>query len=364
MKTLLVAAVLAVPASAQPDLPPPDAPAAAPAAEAAKAAEPAAAPAATPAPAAPAAEVQEAAPASAAVPAPKPEEPKVTVTAPKVEEVKPLPPEPKKEEAKPEPKPEPKAEPKKAAKAVGVEEEWAFAKAAAEDSDSGVQDAAADDLKLFVRRHPDAAQAPEALAALAAVKTKRGDWASALVAYLRATHEYPDSKGALSAKSAYLQLVDKKASRRQRAPLNDLVAPVDAPEKSDRLSAVWQKAAATAGDALYEPLAEEIRDFMVRFPGHADGDKLQAALARVSAANEKYAAAALGWRRLLALYPDSPLRPLALKSLGDVYADNLRDYKKAIDAYQQLIADHPQAPEVLAALESSDKLFEERLKQF
>ena len=116
--------------------------------------------------------------------------------------------------------------------------------------------------------------------------------------------------------------------------------------------------------AFYEPAAEEIRDFFVRFPEHKDNDKLQAALARLHAANDKPAAAVVAWRKLLALYPDSGLRARAQLAIGDLYADALREPKKAIDAYQDLIANYPQTPEVQAALESSARLFEDKLKQF
>jgi len=363
MKTFLFLAALAAPLAAQEPAP------AAPPAEVHDAGAPSdAAPAAVVAPAAPSAETAaveekhllvppseetkatagkaaEAVSAKAKAEEPKAVEPKVIVASPKLEETKPLP-------------------PAVSAKFAGPDAEWAFVKSASEDADAAVQDSASDDLRLFVRRHPDAPQAPEALALLAAVRQKKGDWQSAAAALLRAMHEYPESKGALRAKSSYLELVDKKASRKQRQALNDLAFAPDAADKADRLSALWSRAADTAPDALYEPVAVEIRDFFVRFPDHKDNDKLQAALARLHAANDKPAAAVLAWRKLLALYPESALRPQAQKSVGDLYADALRDPKKAIDAYQDLIANYPQAPEVLGALDSSARLFEDKLRQY
>jgi len=281
------------------------------------------------------------APTPAAAPEPlKPEEPKVVVSAPKLEETKPLPPKP-----------------------VSADDEWAFAKAAAEDPDAGAQEAAADELRQFVRRRPQAPQAPEALALLAGLRAKR-DWPAAAAAYLRLIYEYHGAPAELRAKSSYLELLDKKASRKQRAALADLVNVPDLADKADRLAVVWPRVAAEAPDALYDPAVAEIRDFLVRFPEHKDDDRLQAALARLHAANDKPAAAVLSWRKLLALYPSSSLRPEAQRAVGDLYAEPLRDYKKAIDAYQQVVADYPQAPEVLGALEGSARLFEERLKQY
>ncbi len=318
------------------------------------------------APAAPAAEVSEApkdAPVSV-VEVPKEESKEAAQSEPR--------PEPKaepKEEVKPEPRPEPKLEfkPKAlpaAAKAVGSEEEFAFAKAAAEDADGKVQEAAMEELAVFVRRHPASEQAPEAMLLLAGLKQKQGDWQPATASLLRLLYEYPDTKVGLRAKSDFLTVIDKKASRKHRPILNALVKLPETADKADRLSALWQRIAEQAPDALYEPVAAEIRDFTVRFPGHKDGDKLQAALARLHAANDKPAVALLSWRKLLALYPESASRSVAQMAIGDLYAGSLRDPKKAIDAYQELVEKYPKAREVQAALESSARLFDDTLRQY
>lgn len=315
-----------------------------------------------PAPAAPSAVVNEAPPPGQDESAPKAEPDAEAVAEPK--------PEPKPEaepETKAEPKPEVKPEPVAAAKPLppaGIVEEWAFVKAAAEDADGGVSEAAMEDLKLFVRRHPESAQAPEALFLLAGLKQKKGEWQAALTVYLRLLYEYPGNKTALRAKSAYLELVEKKGSRKQRPLLSALVKLPEAADKADGLSLLWQAAADQTGETLHEPVIEEIREFSVRFPEHQDADKLQSALARLQGADGKAAASMLAWRKLLAMCPNSPLRPRAQMEIGDLYADSLRDPKKAIDSYQELIEKYPSAPEVLGALERSAQLFEDKLRQY
>ena len=369
MKTLALLAALAAPLAAQPT--PPDvapaasAPATAPAASAAPAAAPAPALAAPDLVTPPSPEVKAAAQKAAESVAPKagasdsaaqPESPKaaapIVAAPPKIEE-------PAKEKKKEEAKPEPES-----SKFAGPEAEWAFVKSAAEDPDAGIQEAAIENLRLFARRYPDSTRAPDALFLLAGLRAKKGDWQPAATALLHAIYEYAGASVELRAKSMYLELVGNKASRRLRPILNDFVNGNDAADKSDRLSALWQKVADKAPDAFDEPAAEEIRDFFVRFPEHKDNDKLQAALARLHAANDKSAAAVVSWRKLLALYPDSGLRAKAQLSIGDLYADPLRDPKKAIDAYQELIAQYPQAGEVLPALQSSARLFEDKLRQY
>lgn len=309
-------------------------------------------------------EVKEAAQKAAEEVAPKAEPPaeaKPAVSAPKLEETKPLPVEPK-----PEPKPEPKAEAPKAesARFAGAEAEWAFVKASAEDADAAAQEAAAEHLRLFARRFPDSSHAADALVLLAGSRAKKGDWQQAAVADLRVIGEYGDSSAELKAKSAYLELVDNKASRRLRPVLKEFVNGAEGGDRSDRLSALWRRVADGAPDAFYEAAADEIRDFFVRFPEHKDNDQLLAALARLHASNDKPASAVAGWRKLLALYPDSGLRAKALMSVGDLYADALRDPKKAIEAYQDLIAQYPKSGEILPALQSSARLFDDKLKQY
>ena len=303
------------------------------------------------APPAPEAEVKEAPAVSAPAPEAKPEvvaepavaEPvvkkKIEIVAPKVEEIKLLP-------------------------AAGMDEEWAFVKASAEDADGAISEASMEDLRLFARRHPESPQAPEAMFLLAGLKQKKGEWQTALSVYLRLLYEYPENKTALRAKSSYLELVEKKGSRKQRPLLGDLVKLPESADKADRLSLLWQKVSEQLGETLYEPAAEEIRDFSVRFPEHKDGDKLLAALARLHGANGKAAASLLSWRKLLALCPTSPLRAQAQMAVGDLYADSLRDPKKAIDAYQELVEKYPKAPEVQSALERSAQLFEDKLRQY
>jgi TolA-binding protein len=287
--------------------------------------------------------------APAAAPAAAPAEPaaenglKATVTVPKVEETKPLPPE---------------------EKAPDAAAEWAFVKAAAADPDDGVRAAAVDELALFLRRRPDDAHAPDALVLKAGLQAKAGDWKPAAVCLLRAIHGYPDSPAELGAKSAYLELVSRKASRHERDALKSLVEPAATGTRADRLSALWQALAAKAPGALYEPASECLREFLATHADRADADALTAALAAMHAAADKPAAALLEWRRLLALRPRSALRPAAQLAIGDLYAGPLRDPKRAIAAYQSLAEEYPKADEVRPALQATARLFEEKLKQY
>jgi len=250
------------------------------------------------------------------------------------------------------------------AKPIGPDDEWAFAKAAGQDENEDVRRAAIAELSLFARRRTDSPHAPDALLLVADLRQKNGDWQRALTDLLHLIAEYPNAEALLRAKSDYLALVERKASRRNRPGLSSVPAQVDATAPADRLSQVWQALADRAPDAVYEPAVRELEDFAVRFPNDPSADKLLQALARLHAANDQPAASLLAWRKLLALYPNSDLRSRALKSIGDLYADSLRDPRAAIAAYQDLAAQYPQAIEVQEALEKSAALFENKLRQY
>lgn len=268
--------------------------------------------------------------------------------------------------AEPAPKPDVKSNlPDVAApKPVTVEDEWAFAKAAGQDENADVRKAAIPELELFARRRPDAPQAPDALLMAADLRQKNGDWPRAMGDLLRLIATYPDSSALLNAKSDFLSLVAKRVPARDRAPLSALPESLEGTNTADRLSQVWRRVADRAPDALYEPVVLGIDDLFARDPGRGDADELLKALARLHAANGEPASALLSWRKLLALCPASMLRPVAQMSIGDLYADALRDPRAAIAAYQELVDKFPRAIQVQAALEKSAALFENKLRQY
>ncbi len=275
-----------------------------------------------------------------------------------------------KPEAKAESRPAPKSEAKSilpdvaAPKPVTVEDEWAFVKAAGHDENADVRKAAVPELELFARRRPDAPQAPDALLMAADLRQKSGDWPRAMGDLLRLIAAYPGSSALLNAKSDFLSLVAKHAPRRDQPALSALPESLEGADTVDRLSQVWRRVADRAPDALYEPVVRGIDDLFARDPGRGDTDELLQALARLHAANGEPASALLSWRKLLALCPASMLRPVAQMSIGDLYADALRDPRAAIAAYQELAEKFPRAIQVQSALEKSAALFENKLHQY
>ena len=325
------------------------------------------------------------APAPEAAPAPKEGAP---VIAPPVEDVMP---EPKVEIGDPAPPPPPpppppapkpslrrSAEPKPA-KAAPVPppppappappagpsqaEELSFLSRGADDDSSETVEALIAEAEAFLARHPEGPQAFSARQILAATRARKGDAEAAAVDWLLFIHEAPDAPEVFGAKRNFTELVEKKVSRKFRGPLNELVRPADLPSASERLAKLLETPIDAAGDPLHDPIEREIRRFQARFPDFA-GDRVQSWLAKLAEKSDKQRAALFAWRRLLALYPASELRPAAWWAAGDILADHLKEYNKAIDAYQELVSRHPADARVLPAMEKTAKLFEERLKSY
>ena len=271
------------------------------------------------------------------------------------------------EEAAPQvaaPAPNAAEKPKLFTSAERLEVEWNYLKDAAQDATEGVSAAALDDLSVFIQQHPDAPMMDEAQALLASLYARGGDSKSAMVALLRLLYEHPDSKTALRAKSDLLGLGDKNLSRKLRPALGELVKVPDSPDKAERLSVMMQRVVDSLGEALHDPIVQEIRRFQVRFPDYPKSDMVQWSLAQMQEKDSRFPAALLAYRKLIAAFPESAYRAKAQLAVGGVYADDLRDYTKAIEAYQELAAKYPESPEVLPALARMAQLFSGKLKQY
>jgi len=184
------------------------------------------------------------------------------------------------------------------------------------------------------------------------------------VDFLRIVYEYPDSKLALKAKSAFLEGAAKKLPGRLKAAESDLVKTPQSQDKTERLALLIEKLASSMEDSLYDTSVEEVRRFQVRFPDYPASDKIQWSLGQLHEKAGKSGAALLAYRKLMSVYPDSGLLADAQFSIGTLYADSLKDYKQAIDAFLEVVDKYPDSAKVQAALQRAAQLYSDRLKQY
>lgn len=240
---------------------------------------------------------------------------------------------------------------------------WQFVKEAAADANEDVREASVDDLEVFIDANEGTPASGEALVLLAEVLSKKGDHEEAAIAYLRALHEFPNAPSAFAIKKSYLEMVDKKLGRKIKTAMTEAAKVSNSKEASERLGELWNRLTAAAAGPLEKPLEKELLRLQARFPDNPQGDRVVNDLALLRAVNSKHSASLLSYKKLLALYPDSALRPQAQWSLGEGY-ERIKEYDRAIDAYQSLIAQYPQTPQVLPAMEATARLLEDKKRSY
>ena len=223
-------------------------------------------------------------------------------------------------------------------------DELVFLKAAIEDSDAAVRAAALAELRAYNAKQPT----PDGVALAAKALTQNGDAAAAVVEWLRLFHEFPESKEARS-RAAFNELVERKFGRKLKPAMTALLE-VRGDDGAQRLSNLVWAMAGSAAEHLYAPAVELAR----RLP---PSDKTQWALAQLHAKQEKAAEALLAYRKLLAMHPNTALRADAQLAVAGIYAEQLRDWRRAVKAYLEL-GDHP------LALQRAALIYTDKLKQY
>ena len=247
--------------------------------------------------------------------------------------------------------------------AGGMAAEWEFLKTRGKDKDEDVAAIVLPELSDWLKLYPDSEYAAEAQLLKAEIHLKLGDYRSAIVDLLKHTQEYPDSGSNASAVKLLGETLDKKMDKKTRPVLSEAGKAPEAGGKAERLAALLKKLAERAGGELYEPVAGELREFSGRFPSYAGRDELYLALGDLHFKKEEYLRARLAYEKLITLYPDSRLLVKAKRSLGDVLANNLKDYDGAISVYQDVAANYPGTEEAWAAYGQLAKL-SERQKRY
>lgn len=274
-------------------------------------------------------------------------------------------PEKKPEPVAEKPAPKPLAPPAKPAVATpGSEAEWAFLKEAGEDPSEDVRNAVLEDMRLFADKYPESPAAPETLLLAGGVLAQQGDAQAAAGTWLRLMHEYPQARAVVQARAAYLELADRKFSKKLKPVLGALATGSENPERAERLALLVWSLEQNAGEALYAPAVAHARRFQTLYPGHAKGDRVQWALAQLHAKNGKNHEALAAFRKLLAVFERSEFRAKAQAAIAGLYADQFRDYRRAVKAYQELVEVYPTSDQVPIALERSAQLLDDKLKQY
>lgn len=246
--------------------------------------------------------------------------------------------------------------------ALLIETEWNFLKAAGQGREKDVLELALPQLEDWLVRNPENYNSAEAQLLKANLHMKLGDHKFALIDLLKHFQAYPQAASSEEARKLFADIREKKADKKTKPALEEASQAPEKPGADLNIASILEKLSAQAGEAYYEPLTAEFRAFFNRFQTYAGNDGLRLALGDLHQKKGEYLAARLGYEKMIQMHPFSPLLPRAKRSLGGVLADNLKQYDKAIEVYQDVAASFPGNDEAWTAYTRLPALAERQKK--
>ncbi|HBA61452.1 MAG TPA: hypothetical protein DCZ92_11685 [Elusimicrobia bacterium] len=241
--------------------------------------------------------------------------------------------------------------------------EWEFLKANSESKDDDVAAAVLPQLSEWLKAYPESEYSEEAMLLKANLQLRLGDYRAAVVTLIRHTQEYPGSTLNEAALQQLNITIDKKLNKKVKGPLNDIAKAPASGDKAAALAAFVGRLADQFGEEFYAPVLEEFSAFSVRFPAYPGRDALQLSLGNLYARKGEYMLARLSYEKLIQVYPSSKYLVRAKRALGDVLANNLKDYLTAIKVYHDITVNFPGTDEAWAAYLQLPRLTEKQ-KQY
>jgi tetratricopeptide (TPR) repeat protein len=196
------------------------------------------------------------------------------------------------------------------------------------------------------------------------VHEKQGDLLAAAVDLLKLLYEYPDNKLSFNAKKKLMEIADKKLRKQKPAVTEMGKGPEASLDRAGRLIALLRALAGLKENALYAPLSAEFNEFFRRYPENPHVGEMLFLMGQVYAQNGNHETSILLNEKILAVYsPEGPLGAKAQTAIADVYAGALRNYDKAVEAYQSVTDKFAACPESGDAYVKMARILDENLKQ-
>jgi len=113
------------------------------------------------------------------------------------------------------------------------------------------------------------------------------------------------------------------------------------PKQSERLFALLSDLSSVDDKDFNPVIAKACSRFLLRFPDNVHNDEVQLILAEHTGSH--YHVGIYQYHRLLAVYPESNLRPDALFAIGEIQRSGLKHYEDAAMSYRQVIEQFPRS---------------------
>ncbi len=203
-----------------------------------------------------------------------------------------------------------------------------------------LQQALTQDIELFLAVYSDLSLTAEAMQLKGDMLSKQHHPEAAAVAYLQTMYEFPKTDAARQAKQKVKDILEKDWDDYA----DDVRATLQAVPNAgvaDRLRSLINQLYPINDKDLVAALTLLQLDFLKRFSDDAHADEVQILLAHNMGA-ESAEAGVFGFKKLLALYPNSSYRPEAMLAIADLQRTRLKAYEKAEQNYKVLIDTYPE----------------------
>ncbi len=202
-----------------------------------------------------------------------------------------------------------------------------------------LQQALMQDIELFLSIYSDLSITADVMLLKGEMFAKQNQPESAAIAWLQTMYEFPKTDAALNAKQQVLDLIDSDWDD-YASDIKAITKQVPSAEKPQRLRKLINQLYPLNDKAMVAALTLLQLDFLKRFSNDPHDDEVQILLAHNMGA-ESAEAGIFGFKKLLALYPNSSYRPEAMLAIADLQRTRLKAYENAENNYKALIESYP-----------------------
>ena len=218
-----------------------------------------------------------------------------------------------------------------------------------------------EELDRYYFTYRDVPGSEEALYLKSRIYNDDHDYEEQLLCLLKIIYEYPEGAFYKKARSDARALMDKKF-KKDYMDSPELFSGGRSIDRSMNQASMIEAFVKLGNKRFLDVQNLAYDEFLAYYPRHIKADLVMTFKSNNFIRRKNYEAAAHTLRRQVAFYPDSPLRPENMYLLGLIYSDELREYKKAVKIFAEIIEVHPNSGQAISSHERSAELYNKKLK--
>ena len=221
-----------------------------------------------------------------------------------------------------------------------------------------------EEFQKFLDRYSDSSAAPEAQYKIGNLYTKRKEKLFAVASHMKNLYLYPGDSWAEKSRQEMLSIVPEKGKDRElRAKMATDVILKTEPASSRHFRYI-EHLYRFEEPNLYQFTYDQFQEFLKRYPDNEQADLAQLKLAHLVNRQKLFHQAIAQYLKVVYLYPASPLLADARYKVGNIYHQELKDYKHAVEAYQKVVSDHPESEWAEKSLWNTAEIYAKELKEY